>query len=116
MKAFALLSILVSLLLSGCAQQFGQSVDPNAPRSTVIKIIADQSLNNKVINIEGTIFTECEAGCWFFLKDDTGHILVDLAPNRFTIPMKVGRRVLVTGTVFREKDDVKVIAKAVEIY
>ncbi|MGO9019912.1 MAG: hypothetical protein ACLQVJ_16375 [Syntrophobacteraceae bacterium] len=115
MKALALFSILVSMLLSGCTEKFGQSVDSIAPRATVIKIITDQSLSSKVINIEGTILSECESGCWFFLKDDTGHILVDLAPSHFTIPSKVGKKALVTGTVSREKDDVKVIAKAVEI-
>ena len=115
MKALALLSILV-LLLSGCTEKFGQPVDPNAPKATVMKIMTDESLDSKAVNVEGTILVECEAGCWFFLQDDTGHILIDLAPNGFTIPMKVGKRALVTGAVSREKDDVKVIAKAVEIY
>lgn len=77
--------------------------------------MTDQSLKNKEVNIQGSILIECSSGCWFFLKDGTGHILIDLAPNNFTIPMKVGKKARVSGTLTGESGEPKIIAKSVEI-
>lgn len=80
-----------------------------------MKALTDQSLRSKEVNIQGTILAQCSSGCWFFLKDDTGQILVDLAPNHFTIPMKSGKKVIVRGTLSEGKGSVKIIGKSVEI-
>lgn len=111
-------TILILGLLSGCSgkERYGQEISKDAPLVRVKEIYLNPSLQDKVINLEGEIVSQCfSAGCWFYLKDETGAILIDLAPNlSITIKNKIGRKVKVTGKVVRT-GNYKIIANGVEI-
>jgi hypothetical protein len=118
MKELVLLFVFpLMMMLSGCSENYGESIDRSLPRITVIKALTDRTLMSKEINMEGSILAQCEmTGCWFFLQDETGRILVDLAPSHFTIPSKTGKKVFVSGKLSEEGGSVKLIGKAVEIF
>lgn len=108
---------LAFLFVAGCTEKYGQGVNKNIPTIKVKDVIVNPSFQNKLVNLEGKILTQCGTkGCWFFLKDDTGHILIDCDPKGFSIPPNIGRNVKVTGVVSREAGDVKIIAHGVEVY
>lgn len=113
--AIVLVSIL-SLTISCSTEKFGAGVNKEIQKVKVKDVILDPSLNGKTVNIEGIIVTQCQSsGCWFFLNDGTGQILIDLAPKGFSIPPKIGKKVQVTGTIVQEQGSFKVIAHGVEI-
>lgn len=118
MKGLIILIIAVVFFpTAACSEQYGQGVNENIPTIEVRDVIVNPSFDNKLINLEGKILTQCMAsGCWFFLKDDTGHILVDSAPSGFTIPESIGKKAKVTGVVSREAEVLKIIARGVKIY
>jgi uncharacterized protein YdeI (BOF family) len=113
--AVALVSIL--FLTSGCStEQFGAGVNKEIQKVKVKDVMLNPSLNGKTVNIDGIIVTQCQSnGCWFFLNDGTGQILIDLAPKGFSIPPKTGKKALVTGTIIQEQGSFKIIAHGVEI-
>jgi uncharacterized protein YdeI (BOF family) len=98
--------------------QQGQIVQPaqSSPRVVKIAEILSQPENftkGKVI-IEGKIISQCGAGCWFTINDDTATIYVDLAPSNLTIPQKRGAFARVHGTVIRKGSDIYIIGEKVE--
>jgi len=115
MKKFSILFLFLTMVLTGCTEKYGQPADTGLPEINVMKALTDQSLKGREVNIEGSILIECGSGCWFFLKDNTGHILIDLAPNNFTIPNRVGKKARVSGTLTGDSGEPKIIAKSVEI-
>ncbi len=109
--------VFLLIIIAGCTEKYGGGVDKNIPTVSVKDVIINTSLKGKAVNLEGKILTQCQSkGCWFFLKDDTGHILVDLDPKGFTIPPRIGKKVKVTGVVSEESGDIRIIASGVEIY
>jgi hypothetical protein len=68
-----------------------------------IKEILNKSTaySGKGVSIEGNITSECPMrGCKVTINDTTGDLLVDLAPNNFTIPLNlVGHKAKVYGNV-----------------
>jgi len=103
---------------TSCAnEKYGGEIDPKSPLVTVKDIYLNKDLLNKKVNLEGIIITQCQAsGCWFFLKDSTGQIFINLAPKGFTLPPKTGKKAKVTGFVSNMGDNRVIIAEAVEIY
>ncbi len=115
------ISLLVLLILAftvgGCsAEKYGSGVDKTRPLVKVKDVFLDNSLNGKIVNLEGVISTQCQSsGCWFFLSDGTGRIFINLAPKGFTLPPKTGKKAKVTGEVVGDQHNVQIIAHGVEI-
>ena len=88
-------------------------------KNTEIKDIlaAPQSFEGKPVIIEGKITSECSTGCWFYLSVGAGNlsIYVDTKNSGFAIPQKVGKYILVEGTVAIKKTGPMIQAKGVVI-
>lgn len=111
--------VLILGLIFGCSgkEKYGQEISKIAPLIKVKEIYLNPSLEGRVVNLEGEIVSQCfSAGCWFFLKDGTGAILINLKPSNLSITTKnkIGREVKVTGKVIKESD-YKIIANGIEI-
>jgi hypothetical protein len=118
MKTRIALSVIMVALVIGCTENYGQPMTGELPRITVMSALTDHSLVNQGVIIEGIILTQCQAsGCWFFLKDETGRILIDLAPSNFTITAnRVGKKAMVKGIVSEAEGQIKIIGKEVTIH
>jgi uncharacterized protein YdeI (BOF family) len=120
MKKPLLAIILASVLgfaLAGCsAEKYGSGIDSSARKVQVKDIVLYPELQGQRVTIEGRIVTQCMSnGCWFFLEDGTGQIFVNLAPNNFSLPEKMGRPARVTGVVWTVNDGYQVIAEGLEV-
>lgn len=112
--------VIVSIVLyaSGCASQgkdFGQPIT-----ETTVTAIGDilshpEQFDKKTVRVEGKITDECPAGGWFFLKDSSGLIYVNLHPSEFAIPQVVGKKAVAQGVVRKEGPQIEVIAKGVQL-
>jgi|WetSurMetagenome_2_1015567.scaffolds.fasta_scaffold229106_2 hypothetical protein len=82
----------------------------------IINIIEDTSFyEGKNVLIEGTIETECPAGCWFIVNDEGASLFIDIFPSNFVIPQEAGSRVKVYGEITTKDNDPMMIGKMVEI-
>ncbi len=116
MKKIAVLLVILFAVSACSAEQYGAGVNREIQNVKVKDVMLDASLNGKTVNLEGIITTQCQSnGCWFFLNDGSGQILVDLAPKGFAIPPKTGKKAKVTGTVVQEQGSFRIIAYGVEI-
>jgi hypothetical protein len=118
MKGLIAITVLMLAVIAGCTEKYGQPMKEDLPRITIMSAITDHSFLNKAVIVEGTILTQCQAsGCWFFLKDDTGRILINLAPNNFTIPAnRVGKKATVKGILSEAEGQITIIGKEVTIH
>lgn len=109
--------LLLTLLFAGCSQeQYGAGLDPAAPKVQVRDIFLQPALMGKQVTLEGTVVSQCQSnGCWFFLKDDTGQIYIDLSTNQFALPAMPGKRVVASGQVARSQQNVLLVASGVEV-
>ena len=98
-------------------EKYGEAISSRTV--TAIKdILADpKAYDGKTITIEGTIESECEDGCWFYVKvaDSNAVIYVDIEPAGFAIPQNVGHKVLVEGKVVVKKTGPMILGKGVEV-
>jgi len=98
---FVSLAVFV-LVLGGCSsggETFGEVLSDNNV-TKITSILQDpKSFLDQMVKVEGQITMECPTGCWFFVKDDTGRIYVDISPAGLAIPQRVGRRVVLEGIV-----------------
>ncbi len=98
-----LLILLLFLTFLACTTEKYGYIPSNVPEITVKDAILNESYLNKEINLKGKIVTQCAAtGCWFYLKDDTGQILVDLKPLNLGLPQRTGKTAIVNGTLIKE--------------
>ncbi|MDD5326806.1 MAG: hypothetical protein PHY02_03210 [Phycisphaerae bacterium] len=74
-----------------------------------------KSFEGKTVTIEGKIITECPAGGWFDLADQTVTIYVDLHPSDVAIPQKVGSSAMVEGKVLIRDNKPIVVGTGVEL-
>lgn len=111
------LFILLTLVLFACAsEKYGAGFDKSYPILTVKDVVLDPKYQGKTVNLEGKITTQCASnGCWFFLRDDTGQIFIDLSQKGFAIPQKQGKKAKVTGIVSSGQNGVYIVALGVEI-
>ena len=118
MKALIALTVIMVALVAGCTEKYGQPMNGNLPRITVMSALTDRSFIDQGVIIEGIILTQCQAsGCWFFLKDETGRILIDLAPSNLAISVnRVGKKAIVKGIVSEAEGQIKIIGKEVTIH
>jgi hypothetical protein len=96
--------------------EISQAPEEESPKILKIgDILGDpESYGGQAVIVEGKIVSECPAGCWFTLKDDTGTIYVDLAPSNLVIPQKRGAFATVYGQVVRKGSDTYLIGTKVE--
>jgi len=112
-------TVIVLGLLVLVSQVVWAEEEPAELKSEEVKI--DEILLNatdyegKMVEIEGTIETECPSGCWFILNDETASIYVDILPNNFVIPQKRGEDAKVYGEVIIKDGDPMIIGKIVKI-
>lgn len=113
-----LITVLAVFFAFGCAQQgksFGQPIT-EANLTPIGDILAKpEQFAGKTVRIEGKIMDECPAGGWFFLKDATGVIYVNLHPSYFAIPQVRGHEVIAQGMVRKEGTQIEVIGEGVQI-
>lgn len=112
-----LLLFLFFFLLTSCTtERYGAGIDKNAPKVLVKDVILNPAYLGKTVNLEGKITTQCaSSGCWFFLRDDSGQIFVDLSKNDFSLPPRQGKKAKVTGIVSSGEAGIFVIAVGLEI-
>lgn len=117
MKRILAVIFIAFLFLSGCStEQYGAGVNRETPEVKVKDVILTPSLQGKIVNLKGIITTQCASdGCWFFLNDGTGQILINLKPSGITIPPKTGKKAKVTGVAVNEEGNYMIIAHGVEI-
>lgn len=109
--------LLVTFALAGCsAERYGAGIDKGIAHIKVKDIILDRSYVGKTVTLEGSIASQCGSnGCWFVLRDDTGQVFVNLAPNNMTIPPRMNKLAKVTGTVYPVQGELQIIASGVEV-
>lgn len=116
MKKFGFTLVMLILLIGCSSEKFGTELNKDLPKSMVKDVLLNPSMEGKPVNLEGIIVSQCaSSGCWFFLKDSTGQIFVDLAPQGFTLPPKMGKTVKITGMVAKWQGGMKIIAQGVQI-
>lgn len=102
MKTFVALTVLgIGLVLGACArgEKYGV-VDASAPAVQVKDILLSEAYGGKDVRMSGTIAMQCaSSGCWFFLDDGTGRMLVDLKGLGLGLAQRSGKKALVSGTV-----------------
>ena len=116
-SALAVFALFV-LFTSGCASQgknFGQPITETTVVGIGDILSHPEQFDKKIVRIEGQITDECPAGGWFFLKDKTGLIYVNLHPSEFAIPQAIGKKAIAQGKVRKEGTQIEVIAQGVEL-
>lgn len=111
-----LLTIVIgSIVGCGGGEKFGEEI--TVIEITKIKdiLIDPDKYVSKTIRVEGKIIRECPSGCWFYLKDDTGTIYVNILPSGFAIPQKVGAKAVVEGKLESKEGRIEIVGKGVEI-
>lgn len=117
MKKIAAIFVLLLTLAGYSAEQYGAGVSNEITTVTVRDIVFDPSLRNKLVNLEGIIIAQCVSPekCWFFLNDGTGNILINLKPEGFALPARIGKKARVTGVVTYTRGGLQIIARGVEV-
>jgi hypothetical protein len=90
-----------TLLLGSCArkERYG-TLDTSAPAVQVKDVLLSESYAGKDVRMSGTIAMQCaSSGCWFFLDDGTGRMLVDLKGLGLGLGPRSGKKAVVSGTV-----------------
>ncbi|MBM3313767.1 hypothetical protein FJY70_04140 [candidate division WOR-3 bacterium] len=84
---------------------------------TSAKTILDnpQAWEGKDVLVAGRIASECPSGCWFWVKDETGEMYVDIHPTNLSIPQRVGRTVRVMGKVVLDSGQPSVVGYGLEL-
>ncbi|MDH3869845.1 MAG: DUF4920 domain-containing protein [Desulfuromonadales bacterium] len=111
------LTLAATLLLAGCSgEKYGAGVDSSAPKATVKDVFLKKSLLGQKVTLEGNIVSQCQSnGCWFYLRDGTGQIYIDLKTHNFTLPSMPNKNVAASGTVTRSENTVLLVASGVEV-
>lgn len=108
----------VSTALFGCTNKnttYGQPISGASLTPIGDILVNPQKFDGKSVKIEGKISEECPVGGWFFLKDKTGLIYVDLHPSNFSIHQAQGRVATLEGIVKKEGFRVEVEGKGVYV-
>lgn len=101
------LLILASLYIIGCGtkiEKFGDAPGDTEVRTPIASIVVNpQEYIDKDVVIEGTIASECPAGGWINVKDNSdATIYVEMHGAEFApIPQRVGKSVTVKGKIYQ---------------
>lgn len=117
--AISVITAVLALGMVGCKTATGSKVGAVIPTDAQIvpaKSILDNpaTYEGKQVVVTGKITSECPSGCWFWVKDASGEIYVDINPSNLFIPQRVGRTVKVTGTVVLEQGRPQVVGTGLE--
>jgi uncharacterized protein YdeI (BOF family) len=109
--------LVVTLILTGCgSEKYGSGVDTSAQTVKVKDVFLQKNLLGQKVTLEGKIVSQCQSnGCWFFLKDETGQVYIDMATNKFSLPSMPNKQVASSGTVARAQNNIVLIATGVEV-
>jgi uncharacterized protein YdeI (BOF family) len=122
-RLIAALLIILSVILgvSGCSgnssnnsERYGVDIAEKEVTSVKDIYTNPNKYLNQIVRLEGEIIRECGSGCWFFLKDKTGTIYVDINPSGLSIPPKVGKKVVVEGVPENKNGRISINGKGVE--
>lgn len=93
------------LIVAGCGgkKTYGEPVSV-AEKTSVTDILKDPSAwKGKTVRVEGKVDEVCQTmGCWFYLVDGSGRIMIDLEmrPDSYSVPKgAAGKRAVVQGRV-----------------
>ena len=120
MRRIATLGVAVglALLMASCAkgERYG-TIDASAPSVQVKDVLLSEAYGGKDVRMSGTIAMQCaSSGCWFFLDDGTGRMLVDLKGLGLGLPQRAGKKARVSGTVIIDQHGQAVLnAKGLEV-
>jgi len=116
-KLLLMVTLVISLALAGCSgEKYGDGVNSAAQEVKVKDVFLQKDLLGQKVTLEGKIVSQCQSnGCWFFLKDDTGQIYIDMATNKFSLPSMPNKQVVASGTVARSQKNLILIATGVEV-
>ena len=119
MKTFLSIVIILTVMMSlvACSsERYGLGVDKNIPLMKVKDIVLDSTISGKKVTVSGNISSQCmSSGCWFVLRDDTGQVFINLAPNNMIVPPRMERPAKVTGTVITRPGELQIVADGVEV-
>jgi hypothetical protein len=108
----------LGLALAACvkSEKYGV-VDTKAPSVQVKDVMLSDAYGGKDVRMSGTIAMQCaSSGCWFFLDDGTGRMLVDLKGLGLGLPQRGGKKALVSGTVTVDQNgQATLTAKGLEV-
>lgn len=114
MAGFILLCISALILQAAAATE-----EPAELKGETVKIQdivqSPTSYEGNNVIVEGKIDTECPAGCWFIVNDESASLYIDILPSNFVIPQKAGSAVKVYGEVTTKDNEPMMIGKIVEI-
>ena len=112
-----LLLLLSLILVAGCGrtEKFGKEIITSEVTKIGNITSKPDKYIDKIVKVEGEITGECPTGCWFYLKDDTGTIYVDIESSNLTIPQRTGSKAIVEGEVKSKEGRVEIIGKGVRI-
>ena len=100
MKNFLFAAILCLSGTLGCGRQ--PTVLGQKPRGAPVLIASiGPGTNSPALTLRGEIIEKCPvAGCWFYLRDQSGTIKVDTKAARFVVAeVPLGTTVMVTGKI-----------------
>ena len=116
-----LIVLFVTFSISGCnsnssekSERYGVNITKKGVVNTKDILANPDKYLGQTLRLEGTIVRECPSGCWFFLKDETGTIYVDINPSGLSIPPKVGKKVVVEGVPENKNGRISINGKGVE--
>ena len=127
MKKFTVLAFFLcifGLYIAGCGQRietFGEAPADNAPRTAIGTILLNpKTYLDKEVVVEGTIASECPAGGFIYVRDNSGGtIYVEMHGAPFApIPQRTGKDVSVKGIVYESngaKKETKLLGKGLVI-
>ena len=116
--------LILGVLICGCkpeVEKFGEPVDDSAAVTAIATVLANpQSYLDKDVVMEGTISSECPAGCNLHLRDSSGAtIYVEIHGTSFApIPQRVGKTARVKGKVYQSEGaekEIKLFGKGLQI-
>lgn len=118
LKTMLAVAALCGAATVACAQKerYG-TIDASAPAVKVKDVLLSESYGGKDVRLSGTIAMQCAStGCWFFLDDGTGTMLVDLQRLGLGLRARSGRKASVSGTVIVDAEgQVRLDAKGLEV-
>ena len=100
-RSSVVLMLFLAMVFAACArtEKYG-ALEASAPSVQVKDLLLSDSYGGKKVRLSGKIALQCAStGCWFFLDDGTGRLLVDLKGLGLGLPPRGGRKAQVSGTV-----------------
>ncbi|HET6456899.1 MAG TPA: hypothetical protein VFI02_21070, partial [Armatimonadota bacterium] len=97
--------------------QLGKGVPDGAQITSIQEVLSHgKALTGKEVTVKGAMTQKCPtAGCWFYVKDDTGDMRVDTAPSGFTISeIPLGKTITVYGKVVMTEGGSEMVALGVK--